>query len=101
MATISCAAWTVFFSPVRNAIKNCQFTVHSASELWTSHGEAKSLAVLIAANRWNQKWTWTRYPPRLYLITSKCMNAVSTVHYLNLAFKYSETKKQFRSVNLS
>jgi hypothetical protein len=38
---------------------------------------------------------------RLYLITSKGMNAVSTVHYLNLAFKYSETKKQFRSVNLS
>jgi hypothetical protein len=26
------------------------------------------------------------------------MKAVSTVHYLNLAFKYLETKKQFRSV---
>jgi len=35
---------------------------------------------------------------RLYLAY---MNAASTVHSLNLAFKYSEIKKQFRSVNLS
>jgi len=38
---------------------------------------------------------------RLYLATWRCMNVASTVHYLNLAFKYSETKKQFRSANLS